>query len=416
MRAGAASVAAFSPWIAWWGTWLASSVAGAMPARPAADPGSVDAAPPRLDVLIPAHDEEASIGALLASIGAGTAAPGLGTVLVVADHCADATADASRAAGAEVMVRDTGPRGKPAALRDGLAVLASRPGRGAGVIMLDADCVCSPGLVAELAGAVGRGAQAAQAAYELEAGAAGAAAGVEIGVYLRNVLRPAGHARMGLPVQLTGSGIALTWEALGRVDIADDLAEDTRLSYDLLRAGVHAAFVPSARVTSPLPDDESALSVQRRRWEGGQAALLRGVPGLLASRLARRDLRGALAVVDWSAPPLSAAVAGWAGAAGIAGGLVATRRLPPAALAGPALAGSLLAAYLAVGAAAAGGGPRGLLAAARALPGFAAWKLRFYLGEAGRPRSASQGWTRTPRAGDPERRLAGAATPRKDSQ
>ena len=73
-----------------------------------------------LAALIPALDCEATIGALVR----GTRAH-LAHVLVVDDGSRDATADAAKAAGAEVL-RHPENRGKGAALRTGLAALAER--------------------------------------------------------------------------------------------------------------------------------------------------------------------------------------------------------------------------------------------------------------------------------------------------
>src|SRR3954454_18518593 len=59
---------------------------------------------PRTAIVVPAHNEESVIAeTVLGLIKAGL--PNL-VVLVVADNCSDGTADAARAAGAEVTIRD----------------------------------------------------------------------------------------------------------------------------------------------------------------------------------------------------------------------------------------------------------------------------------------------------------------------
>jgi hypothetical protein len=353
-------------------------------------------------VLIPAHDEEEGLPALLASLGIGAPGSPLGRVLVIADHCTDATADVARAAGAEVLERRDGPAGKPGALRDGLAWLRRGDPSAEAVLFLDADCVCAPGLPARVSAGLAAGALAVQAPYAIEGGGdGGAGAGVELGVFLRNILRPAGLTRLGLPVSLAGSGFALAGPALEGLSFEDHLAEDLRLSHVLLGRGIHARLLTGTSVTSRLPPDDEALAVQRERWEGGILATWRTLPGI-AARLARRgDARGLVGLADWSAPPLAMAGAGWAAAALALGGAVAARRAPASSLAWPAAAGAALAAYLAVGVAAharwSGGDPRAAAAAAaRELPRFVAWKARVYAGMAS-PGTDRAGWRRTPR-------------------
>ncbi|MGD9697156.1 MAG: glycosyltransferase family 2 protein [Thermoleophilia bacterium] len=397
--AAAASAVAFAPWLAWWGTWLAAALAGRRPlASPPAEPPPGG---PRLDVLIPAHDEEEGLPGLLASLGIGEPGSPLGRVLVVADHCSDRTAEVARAAGARVLERDSGPRGKPAALRDGLAALAA-DGAPEAVMFLDADCACSPGLAGRVAARLGDGATAVQAPYTIEGGDdGGAASGVALGVFLRNILRPTGLDRMGVPVIITGSGFALAGPALDHLTFEDHLAEDLRLTHVLLERGIPVRLVPGATVTSPLPPDDDALTVQRARWEGGVLATWRTLPRLAARLALRGDARGVAGLVDASAPPLALAAAGWLAATAALGGAVAAGAAPRSALAWPAAAGGALVAYLGVGVAAharwSGERPAAALArTARAVPRFVLWKAAVYSGMA-RPGADRPGWVRTPR-------------------
>ena len=77
-------------------------------------------------VLVPAHDEEAVIGATLALLV--PTLPAGGRVVVVADNCHDLTADVARSYGAEVVERqDPIQRGKGFALDFGIRYLAKSP-------------------------------------------------------------------------------------------------------------------------------------------------------------------------------------------------------------------------------------------------------------------------------------------------
>lgn len=84
------------------------------------------------DIVIPAHNEAGTIAAV---VNAATAAPSVGQVVVVADHCTDATADLARAAGADLVVELTNATGdKGTAMAFGLAQVVTSD-----VLFIDAD-------------------------------------------------------------------------------------------------------------------------------------------------------------------------------------------------------------------------------------------------------------------------------------
>src|SRR5688500_9580428 len=71
----------------------------------------------RFRIAIPAHNEEAVIGAVVADLKQLAYRPDLVTITVLADRCTDQTAAKARAAGADVLERAEGPDGKGALLR-----------------------------------------------------------------------------------------------------------------------------------------------------------------------------------------------------------------------------------------------------------------------------------------------------------
>jgi Glycosyltransferase like family 2 len=386
---GLLATAASAPFLAWWGTWAAAAAAGLGPVRRAA---AQPAPTPRgtLDVIVPAHDEESTLPHLLASLAG---QPGLGRIVVVADHCSDQTADVARAAGAHVVERTSGARGKPAALRDALAWYVREPSTAAGVAFVDADCVCSPGFAAWITRAL-EATPVVQVANVVSGGDDDAAAGgVELGMWLRNLLRPAGLARFGVPVALSGTGFAVRRDELDLIQLEDDLTEDLRLSRELWARGIPIGFVPEARVTSDVPPDRAGLTAQRERWEGQSGASV-ALGALAWAVVRRRDWRTGVALLDTSAPPLAKSLVAWAGLTGLTGIAVVLRMARPRSLRAPLLAGGLLAAYLGMGATAAHG-PAGVWRLARRAPGFLYWKARFYSGHAGMERVNE--WQRTPR-------------------
>ncbi len=120
-------------------------VAGAARRRPplAARPAAVDRR--AISVVVPARDEAARIGPLLAAV---VGAPGVGEVLVVDDESTDATATIAGDAGATVIAGRTPPHGwvgKAWAVDQGL-----RASTGDWVVVLDADTRPSPALPAAL--------------------------------------------------------------------------------------------------------------------------------------------------------------------------------------------------------------------------------------------------------------------------
>src|ERR1700744_6082035 len=117
-------ILAIAPLALCWALWLLFSLLALLPlrARNTQKPTKTIT----IDILIPAHDEELLLPRLLDSLGAQTLMAPIGRILVVADHCSDSTAQLARQWGADVLERNSGPRGKPAALRDGLAWLKSK--------------------------------------------------------------------------------------------------------------------------------------------------------------------------------------------------------------------------------------------------------------------------------------------------
>ncbi|HEY2749629.1 MAG TPA: glycosyltransferase family 2 protein, partial [Polyangia bacterium] len=221
----------------------------------------------RVAVLVPAHDEERGIAATLATI-----APQLrdgDRLVVVADNCGDATAERARAAGADVFERSDGAhRGKSFAIASGVTYLAANEPDI--VIIVDADCRVEPGAIDALrAAAVER---PAQAAYVMRApdGAPPARRLAELMFLLRNVVRPLGLARLGVPCLLTGAGMAFPWSLIRGAALASgSVVEDLQLAIDLAADGTPPRFCGEARVTSLFPTGEAAAGKQQTRWLWG---------------------------------------------------------------------------------------------------------------------------------------------------
>ena len=102
--------------------------------------------PVTVTVLIPAHNEAASIGATLDSLGAQDCAPD--RVIVVADNCTDADRGRRAAHGAEVFVSTGNTHKKAGALNQAFSGLLDGLGDNDVVMCMDADTVLDDGFLA----------------------------------------------------------------------------------------------------------------------------------------------------------------------------------------------------------------------------------------------------------------------------
>ena len=273
----------------------------------------------RFTVLIPAHNEEKTIGDAIHSVFASDYPQELLRVLVVADNCADRTAKTVQALGAECVERfSTVDRGKGYALAFGMPIALAN-GTDA-VFVMDADCELSPNSLRIVDATLTRGAAVVQAAViarnpDVQPTGFVAATGAQI----ENAVA-AGLDRLGFPVTLRGTGMVLSRKILERFPwTAFGITEDAEYSSQLREAGVRVHFVLDAEVRSEAPPTSAALTLQRRRW---RAALFTG--GLswfhrwLASKplvLLHLVLTVAVVAVSSAGLPTEVAVAGggWLG-------------------------------------------------------------------------------------------------------
>jgi cellulose synthase/poly-beta-1,6-N-acetylglucosamine synthase-like glycosyltransferase len=225
-------------------------------------------------VLIPAHNESASIATTIARLR--KALERQTQILVVADNCSDDTAARARAAGADVVERQDAVRlGKGFALDFGRAALAGNPPDA--VIILDADCVVMPGSIERLADRAAAWGVPVQG-INLLSGSRTDAPMVQVSNFaflVKNLVRWRGVSRLGGAAPLGGTGMAFPWQIFAEAKLAsDEIVEDLKLAVDLARAGRGGRFTEAARVESP-PAPADATIGQRSRWEHGFIATMR---------------------------------------------------------------------------------------------------------------------------------------------
>ncbi|MEJ5990289.1 glycosyltransferase family 2 protein [Ramlibacter sp. PS3R-8] len=312
-----------------------------------------DAALPSYAVLMPAHNEEGTIGAPIAAVLA-QLAPG-GRLLVVADNCSDATADEARAAGAEVVERQDPVRGKGHALAFGVAHLAANPPQV--VLVIDADTTPAAGALNVLASTAFETQRPVQA-LNLMLAPEGSSLRIRMAAFawaMHNQVRPFGMHRLGLPCQLMGTGMGFPWSCVaGNAFASGHLAEDQQLGLKLAAAGQPPLLCPGALVESWFPQENSALDSQKKRWEHGHLSLVTAVPPLLWRALRTRNGAAFALAVDLCIPPLAllallvlvaCGFGAWLAGAGWQGNLAAAL----SALAFLAFAVSVLLAWYSVG-------------------------------------------------------------------
>jgi cellulose synthase/poly-beta-1,6-N-acetylglucosamine synthase-like glycosyltransferase len=346
----------------------------------------------RFAIVVPAHDEEAGIGATVKNLLAVDYPKELFSVTVVADNCSDATAARAQEAGARVLVRhDEDRRGKGYALEYAFGRLA---GDVDALVVVDADTVVSPNLLHAFAARIEAGALAVQADYAVrnpDASWRTRLMAIAFGAF--HVLRSAARERLRLSSGLRGNGMCFTSRVLTLVPHdAYSIVEDVEYGIRLGEAGHRVYYAGEAHVYGEMVSSSGASQSQRQRWERGRAALARtrGVP-LFGRALVRRDAMLLDLAVDVMLPPLST-LAVWV-VAGFAAALISTYffaqpvsfRIWIANLAALLL-------YVVRGWSLSGTGARGLVELACA-PFYVAWKIWLRLRQTDRPKD----WVRTTR-------------------
>jgi cellulose synthase/poly-beta-1,6-N-acetylglucosamine synthase-like glycosyltransferase len=260
-------------------------------------------------ILIPAHNEANIIGKTLAKLIAQLPDPNPENIVLVADNCTDNTASIARPLGITVLERrDSTQRGKGFALDFGIQYLQENSPPDVLVIM-DADCETSKislnsliGLVASL----GKPAQMTNIMRVVD----NASIKQKIAGFawlLKNKVRPLGMNKMGFPVTLTGTGMALPWQALETVKVGHgNIVEDMQLGIDCAINGFPSVFCPDAVVYSDFPEQSAAELSQRTRWEHGHLqTIFQQLPLLIKASWHQKNWRLFALALDIGVPPLS---------------------------------------------------------------------------------------------------------------
>jgi cellulose synthase/poly-beta-1,6-N-acetylglucosamine synthase-like glycosyltransferase len=260
----------------------------------------------KIAVVVPAHDEAEGIAATINSI-----LPQLklgDRLIVVADNCTDNTAEIAITNGAEAIERhDPAYRGKGYALDFGLRFIAQNPPDV--VVIIDADCnIKDPALKTLVEYSVCHDRPTQSLYLMLSPPNAGLKIKIaEFAWVVKNLVRPLGYAKIGLPCQLMGTGMAFPWKIISQENLANgNIVEDMKLGIDLCKSGKPPMFCADAVVTSYFPGTAAAQSGQRTRWEHGHLGMIFSeAPQLFWLALTRRNKDWLGMAVDLCVPPLA---------------------------------------------------------------------------------------------------------------
>ncbi|HEX9097370.1 MAG TPA: glycosyltransferase family 2 protein [Candidatus Dormibacteraeota bacterium] len=263
----------------------------------------------RLAVVVPAHDEELLVARCVQSLFNQDYPADRFRVVVVSDNSSDSTASIARSAGAEVMVRDQpDARGKGHALRWATDRLLAETEPPDAIVIVDADSVADPLLLAGLAAELEAGHEVVQADYTLlEESGPVISEMARAGFLLFHRVRFLGRARLGMAANLVGNGMLFSRRVLDAHPwTAFTGVEDLEQSIHLRLAGIRPRFAPAAHVAGPGPASGAGALRQRLRWEGGRFHVVRRqLVFLIRTAVVRRDPRLLDAAIDLATPPLA---------------------------------------------------------------------------------------------------------------
>jgi hypothetical protein len=239
----------------------------------------------QIAIVIPAHDEEKTIGSAVASLLACDRTSCAISIHVIADNCTDDTAGAAVRAGARLIERhDTERRGKGHALAYAFERVLEDESVDA-ILVIDADSRVDANFLSECEAAFARGSHAIQAGYQIgNPEASDRVRLVAIAFRAFNVLRPRARSRLGLSCGILGNGFGLARATVERVPYtARSVVEDLEYHLELVKAGLRVDFLEGTTVRADQPLGDAAEKTQRARWEGGRFRMIREhAPKLLA--------------------------------------------------------------------------------------------------------------------------------------
>ena len=267
-------------------------------------------------VLIPAHNMSDYITKCLSSIFACDYPRDRMTVCVIADHCSDDTEDLSRQAGARVLTRDRGPRGKTYTLSWAIEEVRTQGMDPDMYVIVDATAQVHPGFLKSFAAYWAKGEKIIIARAILDTtNRKWFAQCIGLTLAHRNLQNWARES-LGLSAFVSGRGMAYSRAYIERfgwrlalptsLTEAAHPTEDFRHGVRLVKHGYRAAFADTATVYTPLRESLGAATSQGVRWEKGRIKnALTHASALLMEGIRDRDGLKVFAAMDAVQPPVA---------------------------------------------------------------------------------------------------------------
>ncbi|WP_423224677.1 glycosyltransferase family 2 protein [Candidatus Amarolinea aalborgensis] len=264
----------------------------------------------RLAVAIPAHNEEAVIGASVRRLLQSNYPRECFDVHVAADYCADDTASAAAAAGALIHPREVGPRG-----RKGYALgwlfwqLLADPKLYDAIVVFDADSRVDQQFLRQTNNVLNAGARVIQGRHVISNPSDGAfSALADADMRLNNRIRNQAKANLGLSARLMGDAMCFHRSVLENYPWAEasSLAEDREYGIYLTIQGVRVVYEPDAVSAGQATTMWKDATPQRLRWYGGVVEIQKQyLRPLLAAALRKRNAAAFDLALDLLLPPFS---------------------------------------------------------------------------------------------------------------
>ena len=228
-------------------------------------------------IVIPAHNEEKSLGNALTSCELLDYPSRKYEMFVVADNCTDGTVEVAQQHRAKCLERnDPGRPGKGAALEWAFQnVLGTSCDA---IVVLDADCELDRNALAVFDQCLRDGFQVLQCNHVISnCDAAPTCYIARVGQLLEYDYCYAPKSCFRLAVPLVGTGMVFHREVLERHPWdANSVVEDIEYTLLLARMGIAVQFVANVAVHHACEEHLDRLKVQRRRWAAGTLRIGRG--------------------------------------------------------------------------------------------------------------------------------------------
>ncbi|MFO7299823.1 MAG: glycosyltransferase [Actinomycetes bacterium] len=239
------------------------------------------AAPRRLRVVIPAHDEERVIRGILTDLAAQDHPKDRYRVFVVADRCEDSTPQVAAGAGAIVDERWDGDPGKGPALAWHLERHPLSPDET--LVVFDADNRIPPNTLSRISDEIAAGHTVVQCYLDAtNPDASLIAQAAAMSYWAGNRMVQLARSNLGWSADLGGTGMAITAGALEDAGgFSDTLTEDQDLGVRLLLAGHPVEWLHDVRIGDEKPASVGVTVRQRARWMAGKRAARRRHLGTL---------------------------------------------------------------------------------------------------------------------------------------